>query len=74
MSAHLKIKKNDLVLVIAGNDRGKRGKVLKVYPGQAARRRRGRELHQEAPEAHARPVRRAASSRAKAPFMFPTSC
>jgi large subunit ribosomal protein L24 len=32
MSAHLKIKKNDLVLVVAGNDRGKRGKVLKVYP------------------------------------------
>lgn len=32
MSAHLKIKKNDLVVVTAGNDRGKRGKVLKVYP------------------------------------------
>ena len=32
MSIHSKIKKNDLVLVIAGNDRGKRGKVLKVYP------------------------------------------
>ena len=32
MSAHLKIRKNDLVIVIAGNDRGKRGKVLKVYP------------------------------------------
>jgi large subunit ribosomal protein L24 len=32
MSVHLKIKKNDLVVVIAGNDRGKRGKVLKVYP------------------------------------------
>lgn len=32
MAAHLKIKKNDLVVVIAGNDRGKRGKVLKVYP------------------------------------------
>ena len=32
MSAHFKIKKNDLVLVIAGNDRGKRGKVLKVFP------------------------------------------
>lgn len=32
MSAHSKIKKNDLVLVIAGNDRGKRGKVLKVFP------------------------------------------
>src|SRR5512132_3457089 len=32
MSLHSKIKKNDLVLVIAGNDRGKRGKVLKVFP------------------------------------------
>ncbi len=32
MSAHMKIKKNDLVVVIAGNDRGKRGKVLKVFP------------------------------------------
>jgi large subunit ribosomal protein L24 len=32
MSAHLKIKKNDLVVVTAGNDRGKRGKVLKVFP------------------------------------------
>jgi len=29
---HLKIKKGDIVEVIAGNDRGKRGKVLKVYP------------------------------------------
>jgi large subunit ribosomal protein L24 len=32
MSVHMKIKKNDLVLVTAGNDRGKRGKVLKVFP------------------------------------------
>jgi len=32
MSSHSKIKKNDLVLVVAGNDRGKRGKVLKVFP------------------------------------------
>ena len=32
MSAHMKIKKNDLVLVVAGNGRGKRGKVLKVFP------------------------------------------
>jgi large subunit ribosomal protein L24 len=28
----MKINKNDIVLVIAGNDRGKRGRVLKVYP------------------------------------------
>lgn len=32
MSTHLKIRKDDLVLVVAGNDRGKRGKVLKVFP------------------------------------------
>jgi large subunit ribosomal protein L24 len=28
----MKIKKNDMVMVIAGNARGKTGKVLKVYP------------------------------------------
>lgn len=28
----MKIRKNDLVAVTAGNDRGKRGKVLKVFP------------------------------------------
>jgi large subunit ribosomal protein L24 len=28
----MKIKKNDIVMVIAGNDRGKTGKVLKVFP------------------------------------------
>lgn len=28
----MKIHKNDNVMVIAGNDRGKTGKVLKVYP------------------------------------------
>ena len=30
MKAH--VKKNDLVVVLAGNDRGKRGKVLAVIP------------------------------------------
>jgi large subunit ribosomal protein L24 len=29
----MKIRKNDNVIVIAGNARGKSGKVLKVYPG-----------------------------------------
>ena len=29
-----KIRKNDEVLVISGNDRGKRGKVLKVFPNE----------------------------------------
>jgi large subunit ribosomal protein L24 len=28
----MKIKKNDTVIVIAGNDSGKRGKVLKLFP------------------------------------------
>ena len=28
----MKIRKNDMVMVIAGNDRGKTGKVLKVFP------------------------------------------
>ena len=28
----MKIKKNDLVMIIAGNDRGKTGKILKVFP------------------------------------------
>jgi large subunit ribosomal protein L24 len=28
----MKIRKNDIVVVIAGNARGKKGKVLKVYP------------------------------------------
>lgn len=28
----MKVVKNDTVLVISGNDKGKRGKVLKVYP------------------------------------------
>lgn len=30
----LRIKKNDKVIVIAGKDRGKTGKVLEVFPGQ----------------------------------------
>lgn len=29
----MKIRKNDNVMVIAGNDKGKKGKVLKVFPG-----------------------------------------
>ena len=30
----MKIRKNDNVMVIAGNDRGKTGKVLKVFPSE----------------------------------------
>lgn len=29
---HLHVRKGDMVLVLSGNDAGKRGKVLKVYP------------------------------------------
>jgi len=28
----MKVLKNDTVLIVSGNDRGKKGKVLKVYP------------------------------------------
>jgi large subunit ribosomal protein L24 len=31
----MKIKKGDMVLVITGDDRGKTGKVLKVFPGKS---------------------------------------
>lgn len=31
----MKIRKNDMVMVIAGNSRGKTGKVLKVYPDKS---------------------------------------
>jgi large subunit ribosomal protein L24 len=30
----MKIKKNDIITVISGNDKGKSGKVLKVFPKQ----------------------------------------
>ena len=30
----MKIKRDDMVLIISGNDKGKRGRVLRVYPEQ----------------------------------------
>lgn len=30
----MKIRKDDIVLIIGGNDRGQRGRVLKVYPNK----------------------------------------
>jgi len=30
--AHLFVRKGDMVVILAGNDRGKKGKVLKVFP------------------------------------------
>jgi len=35
MQAHFAIRKNDQVAVIAGRDRGKRGKVLRVIPASS---------------------------------------
>ena len=35
-AGHSSIKKNDNVVVIAGRDRGKRGRVLSVVPGKSA--------------------------------------
>ena len=32
MKAKMKIKKEDKVIVVAGNDKGKTGKILKVFP------------------------------------------
>nr|AKQ02054.1 50S ribosomal protein L24, large subunit ribosomal protein L24 [uncultured Acidobacteria bacterium Rifle_16ft_4_minimus_33611]AKQ03774.1 50S ribosomal protein L24, large subunit ribosomal protein L24 [uncultured Acidobacteria bacterium Rifle_16ft_4_minimus_38548] len=32
MSLRLRLRKNDQVVVIAGRDRGKRGKVLRIFP------------------------------------------
>jgi len=32
MSKKTRLKKNDLVVVIAGRDRGRQGKILRVYP------------------------------------------
>ena len=31
----VRLKKNDIVMVIAGKDRGRQGKVLRVYPGES---------------------------------------
>jgi large subunit ribosomal protein L24 len=30
----MKVKKDDMVLIIGGNDKGRRGRVLRVYPDQ----------------------------------------
>ena len=35
MSASLHVRKNDQVMVISGRDRGKRGKVLRLFPARA---------------------------------------
>jgi len=32
LKARAKVKRDDIVIVVAGRDRGKRGKVLRVYP------------------------------------------
>ena len=48
MTAKLKIKKGDNVVVITGRDKGKTGEVMKVHARRGPRDRAGRE-HGEAP-------------------------
>ncbi len=43
----MSIRKGDKVKVIAGKDKGKEGKVLRVHPVQGARHRRARQHDQE---------------------------
>ena len=63
--------KGDTVQVIAGNDKGKKGKVLKVIPDkEPGDRREGQ--HGQAPHSRPRRHRRAASSRRKRRSTFRT--
>ncbi|MBI2642090.1 MAG: 50S ribosomal protein L24 [Candidatus Wildermuthbacteria bacterium] len=36
MTNHLKLRKNDMVVVVAGKDRGRKGKVIKLFPQEHA--------------------------------------
>ena len=55
----MKIKKGDTVVVIAGKDKGAKGKVIQSYPATRPGAGRGREPDQEAHPDHAEPARRA---------------
>ena len=44
----MKVKKGDTVVVIAGKDKGAKGKVIQAYPGPRQGPRRGRQPDQEA--------------------------
>ena len=56
------ITKGDTVQVISGDDKGKRGKVLRVYPKTGPRDGRGRQHREEAPPRRRRPPRAGSSS------------
>jgi len=49
----LKIRKDDLVVVLTGNDSGKRGKVLRVFPGKKTAVVQGINFHKK----HTRPTK-----------------
>jgi hypothetical protein len=68
-----RIKKNDTVMVIAGRERGKTGKVLRVDTGEGAGAHRAAQPRQAPSEAARRPSRRPASSRRKRRFTSRTS-
>ena len=57
------IKSGDTVMVIAGADKGKTGRVLRVLTGQGPRGRRRHQPRVEARAARASATRRAAASR-----------
>ena len=48
----MKVKKGDTVLVIAGKDKGAKGKVIQAYPDARPRAGRGRQPDQEAHPDH----------------------
>ena len=56
----MKIKKGDTVVVIAGKDKGAKGKVIQAYPATRPGPGRGREPDQEAHPDQPEPARRAA--------------
>jgi ribosomal protein S4E len=64
-------KKGDEVVVMAGKEKGKRGKIIAVDVRKAARHRRGRADDQEAHAQEPEATRRAPSSSAKARSTFP---
>jgi large subunit ribosomal protein L24 len=49
----LRVRKDDVVVVLTGDDRGKRGKVLKVFPGKSTAIVQGVNFHKK----HARPTK-----------------
>ena len=66
----MKIKKDDIVIVITGKDKGKKGKVLKAMPKENKVIVEGVNIQTK----HQKQTRklRARSSIRKVPYMFPT--